>query len=180
MHLTIEEIIIPFEKSLLDRWRMRDPLIVPLESLEKGGRGVEGSYGFGELLASQYFREKGYNVIDSGYNLVSKTSKFKENNKVIESVLGKDKINLFKTMVNFYTDKGYNITTDLDLFIYNSNISYFVDAKKGRDTLGENQIRFMYLAKEVLGIDSKVAYLDSKVKEMCVRQAVYKVNLFQK
>jgi hypothetical protein len=177
VHLTIEEIIIPFEKSLMDRWRMRDPLIVPLQSLEKGGRGVERSYGFGEFLASQYFREKGYNVIDNGYNLISKTSKFKENNKLIELVLSKDKISQFKTMVNFHKDKGYKITTDLDLFIYNSNVSYFVDAKKGKDTLGDNQINFMYLAKEVFDIDSKVAYLDNKVKEVCVRQAVYKVNL---
>jgi hypothetical protein len=42
MYLTIEEIIIPFDENLVDRWRMRDPLIVPIESLEKGGRGVEG------------------------------------------------------------------------------------------------------------------------------------------
>jgi hypothetical protein len=67
--------------------------------------------------------------------------------------------------------------SDLDLFIYNSNISYFVDAKKGQDKLRDNQVNFMYLAKEVLGIASKAAYLDSKIKEVRVRQTVHEIKL---
>ncbi len=178
MQITVEEITIPFDNHIMERWRMRDPLVVPKERLEWRGPGIENSFGFGEWLAGNYFREQGYHVIDSGYNLVSKTSKFKENNDVIASIVGRDALQLFKTAVQSYLGKGCKITSDLDLFIYKDDASYFVDAKKGADRLRLNQIHFMYLAKKILGIDSKVAYLDHRSVQKSVRQVTYDIKLF--
>lgn len=163
--LQVERITIPFQKNLLVRWKERDISLVPEYALNRDGKGVSRGYGFGEWLAEAYFRNKGYYIINNEFDLFSKKSKYRTYNDIIALMIGKERIDTFKKVTNSLYQKGYK-TENIDLFIYNTESFFFAEAKKGKDKLREEQIRFMYLAKEILDTECKLIYLsdvDNKV-----------------
>jgi hypothetical protein len=158
VYFELEKIIIPFEKDQLIRWKMRDSSLVPEYALNWAGNGVSNGFGFGEWHAEQYFRSKGYYVINDEYDLFSKRSKYKVYNEIIVQIVGKDKAETFRKAIRYLNKQGYK-TENLDLFVFDTNTSFFVEAKKGRDELREPQLRFMYLAKKILNVECKLVYL---------------------
>jgi hypothetical protein len=135
VYIDIEFIRIPFDSKLEQKWRERDPSVVPDYALKWNGPGVKHSYGFGEWFASEFFQRQGYKVINNDYNLVSKTSQFQSNNDVISSVIGKGKIKLFGEKARELISTGVNVVTNLDPFVYNNHDCFFAEVKKGKDRL---------------------------------------------
>jgi hypothetical protein len=161
----IEQITIPYKKELLIRWKQREPSLVPTFMLNWNGPGISNGYGFGEWMSEQYFRDKGYYTLTNEFNLLSKTSKFKRYNDIVGVIIGQPKLQEFKEVVRLWGDQGFTIENP-DLFVYNLETSFFVEAKKERDVLRDPQIRFMVLAKTILNVDSKLVYLsDSDEQE---------------
>jgi hypothetical protein len=78
MNVEINEIKIPFELKLLKRWKSREPEIVPEAYLNWNGPGTSNGYGFGEWIVEKLFTDKGYKVLNNDFNIVAKTSKYKE------------------------------------------------------------------------------------------------------
>lgn len=126
MIVTIREIKIPYDSNLLKRWKTRDPEVVPEIYLNLKGPGISNGYFFGEWIAEQFFLNKGYKVMNNDSNLVAKTSKYKENNNVIKSLVGRDLVKEFSEKVNDLYQKGYKIVSHLDLFVYNDNDYFFL------------------------------------------------------
>jgi hypothetical protein len=157
----IEHIHIPFDVDFLQRWKAGDPEIVPAHVLAWKGPGRQNGYGSGEFWAAGYFREQGFNVIQ-GYNLAAKQSKFRENNTIIRNRLGESSVHRFSDEVRRWELAGLRIASDLDLFVFNTDEAIFIDAKKGQDFLKPNQLRFMVLAQNILGVPSKVAEMDEQ------------------
>lgn len=156
--LAIKQITISYKKELLVKWRKRDPAIVPSFMLAWNGPGISNSYGFGEWMAERYFRNKGYYAITNEFNLLSKTSKFKRYNDIISLMTSRQKLQEFKEAVKGLGETEHSIENP-DMFVYNLETCFFAEVKKEKDVLREPQIRFMYLAKTILGIDSKIIYL---------------------
>jgi hypothetical protein len=175
LQLEIDHIHIPFDPEFLRRWREGDPEVVPPEVLAWKGNGRQFSYGSGEFWAARYFRSKEYEVIE-GYDLVSKKSIFKEHNAVIQFRLGEDRVKEFSAAAQKWNRAGFRVTTNLDMFIFNKDEAYFVDAKKGRDFLKPNQLRFIYLAQEILGVPSRVAAMDVQATEPYITTRIYSLT----
>ncbi|MEH7110681.1 hypothetical protein, partial [Bacillus sp. JJ1764] len=172
----LEKLTIPFKNELLIRWKNRDQGVVPEYALNWGGNGVSNGFGFGEYLAEEFFRKKGYYVINNEFDLFSKTSKYKLYNDIITLIIGKEKMDLFKKVASDLYEKGYKIE-NVDLFIFDRGSFIFADAKKGKDYLREPQILFMYLAKEILNADCKLIYLSETGNEMKVELNNYQIEL---
>lgn len=174
--ITIEKITIPFNKELLDSWKRRDPEVVPNFMLEKNGPGVSNGYGFGEWIAERYLRNKGYYIFSNDFNFISKTSKFFRFNKMIETMFSREQLDNFKAIINLNQENKLPVE-NIDLFVYDSKDSYFAEVKKGRDKLRDPQIRFIYLAKNCLGIDSKLIYLCDKSQHEFIEKERYNVDI---
>jgi hypothetical protein len=157
--INVEENYVNFDVELLIRWKQRDISVVPQYALDWKGNGVSNGYGFGEWFVEQYFNNNGFKVIRNDFNIISKKSKFKENNQVIASIFGDERVLSFGNVARRFYQNGLKIE-NVDLFVFNDYTSYFVEVKKGKDQLREPQLRFMYLAKEILNCDSKVFFLN--------------------
>lgn len=154
----IEQLTLPYKKEKLVKWKDRDPSIVPSFMLDWNGPGISNGYGFGEWMADRYFRDKGYYTITNEFNLLSNTSKFRKYNEIIAAMIDPQKLLKFKSMVHTLTNKNYPIENP-DMFVYNLENSFFAEVKKERDVLREPQIRFIYLAKTILNVETKLIYL---------------------
>lgn len=175
-NLQVEKITVPFQKDLLIRWKERDASIVPEFALNWEGEGVSNGFGFGEWLAEEFFRNKGYYVINDEFDLFSKTSKYKIYNEIISLIVGKEKVELFGKISRDLHKKGYKIE-NIDLFIYDRNSFLFAEAKKGKDYLREPQLRFMYLVKEIFNTNCKLIYLSESDIELKIQTLNYQVEL---
>ncbi|MFB9759255.1 hypothetical protein [Ectobacillus funiculus] len=175
-NLQIEKITVPFQGELLTRWKERDPLVVPEYALKWNGKGVSNGFGFGEWLAEEFFRNQGYYIINDEFDLFSKNSKYKVYNDIISLIVGKEKIEIFRRVARVLYEDGYKIE-NLDLFIFDRNSFLFAEAKKGKDCLREPQLRFMYLAKEILDADCKLVYLSEVENETRIETLNFQVNL---
>lgn len=169
--ITIEILTIPYKVEVLDRWKERNNDIVPSFMLDWRGPGVSNGYGFGEWMAEKHFRDQGYYVFNDTFDLISRKSKYEQYNKMIKAIIDSNKFSRFEKLITSNSFAGYNIENP-DLFIFNGKDKFFVEVKKGRDRLREPQIRFMYLAKEVLDIESKVIYLCDKSNEIKVEDII--------
>lgn len=159
MHsLTISKITIPYDQELLHKWKRRDPVIVPAFLLGRKGPGISNGYGFGEWHAEQYFRSHGYHVFTDEFNFLSKKSMFDPYNRMIATLIDHERITAFEQEVDQLIERNVSIENP-DMFVYNLDSIFFAEVKKGRDRLRESQLRFMYLAKEQLGIESVLIYL---------------------
>lgn len=170
MHsLTLTKITIPYNRELLLQWKERDTSIVPAFMLNLGGPGISNGYGFGEWYSEQYFREQGNYVFSNEFNLLSKTSKFDRYNRMIGSLVGHEKLLSFKRGAQQLNDVGCAIENP-DLFVYNLESCFFAEVKKEKDQLREPQLRFMYLTREILGVESKLVYLCDRTKEIKIEE----------
>ncbi|UYZ21674.1 hypothetical protein [Mesobacillus jeotgali] len=159
MHsLNISKITIPYDPELLHKWKRRNPAVVPAFLLGRKGPGISNGYGFGEWHAEQYFRSHGYHVFTDEFNFLSKKSMFDPYNRMIATLIDHERISAFKQEVTRLIEGNVSIENP-DLFVYNLDSIFFAEVKKGRDNLRESQLRFMYLAKEYLGIESVLVYL---------------------
>ena len=174
--IIIETLTVPFEKNLLDLWKDRSTEIVPLFMLEWGGSGISNGYGFGEWMAEKYYRNKGYNVFNNNFDLISKRSKYLQFNKMIRSLIDDGQNNDFSEIIKFNSKNGYKVE-NLDLFVFNEKEYFFIEVKKGSDKLREPQMRFMYFAKEILGIESKLIYFCDKSVEKKVENIIYNFEI---
>lgn len=156
--LTIEQLTIPYEKTTLLQWKKRDPSVVPSFMLAWNGPGISNGYGFGEWMAEKHFRDKGYYTITDEFNLLSKSSKFKRYNDIIHLMSDHQRLKRFKSAARLSGAEGCTIENP-DMFVYDLEHSFFAEVKKERDLLREPQIRFMFLAQSILGIESKLVYL---------------------
>jgi len=175
-NLQVEKITVPFQEELLTRWKKRDSSVVPEYALNWNGEGISNGFGFGEWLAEEFFRNKGYYVINDEFDLFSKNSKYKVYNDIISLIVGKDKVETFRKVARELYGEGYKIE-NVDLFIFNRNSFLFAEAKKGKDPLREPQLRFMYLAKEILNADCKLVYLSEIKNEISAETLIFQVDL---
>ncbi len=162
--ITIEKITLPYEKELLSRWKQRDPQIVPYFMMSKAGPGISNGYFFGKWIAEKYFRDNGYYVFSNEFDLLSKKSKYRRYNQMIETLIPPSRLQAFKEVLPNILE-NYSIENP-DLFVYNLKECFFVEVKKGKDILRDPQKGFFYLAKEHLGIESKLVYLSDKSSEV--------------
>ncbi|MCM3574180.1 hypothetical protein M3172_13370 [Mesobacillus subterraneus] len=170
MHsLKISKITIPYDSQLLLQWKRRNPAVVPAFLLGRKGAGISNGYGFGEWHAEQYFRSHGYHVFTDEFNFLSQKSMFDPYNRMIATLIDQERIAAFKQEVARLIEGNVSIENP-DLFVYNLDSIFFVEVKKGRDHLRESQLRFMYLAKEYLGIESVLVYLSDKILEVEVEE----------
>lgn len=170
MHtIRIEKIIVPFQKEMLLQWKDRDPNIVPKFMLNSKGPGTSNGYGFGEWMAERYFRELGYYVFTNDFDLYSKKTKYQRINKMIETLVSPEKMQVFKAALHEAYHKGFKVENP-DLFVFDLQTCFFAEVKKGKDKLREPQNRFLYLAKEILDIDSKLIYLDDKALNVVIEE----------
>ena len=172
--ITIEQITVPYEKELLLKWRDRDTKVVPSFMLDCDGPGIVKGYGFGEWVAEKYFRDRG-NYVFTDFDILSKSSKYTRYNNMIKTLISQEQENKFKEALEEALRKGYKIENP-DLFVYNLDTCFFIEAKKGRDKLREPQIRFFYLAKKYLGIDSKIVYLCHKSSEISSQELIFEFD----
>jgi len=164
MNIEVEQITIPYDKELLLKWKSRDVVTVPNFMLDWNGLGISNGYGFGEWMAEQFFRDKGYYVFNE-FDLLSAKTKFKRYNDMITSINGTDQLENFREAIQGSLESG-NRVENPDLFVFNLDTCFFAEVKKGKDRLREPQMRFFYLAKEYLGIESKLVYVCDKSKEI--------------
>ncbi|MBT2661718.1 hypothetical protein J7E35_11660 [Bacillus sp. ISL-45] len=170
MHsLNISKITIPYDPNLLHKWKRRDPGIVPAFLLGRKGPGISNGYGFGEWHAEQYFRSHGYHVFTDEFNFLSQKSMFDPYNRMIATLIGQERISAFKQEAARLIE-GNVLIENPDLFVYNLDSIFFAEVKKERDHLRESQLRFMYLAKEYLGIESVLVYLCDRTIEVEVEE----------
>ncbi len=95
---------------------------------------------------------------------------------MIKGFIDSNKISRFVKLITSNSLAGHNIGNSY-LFVFNEKDKYFVEAKKGRDKLREPQKRFMYLAKEILNIESKMVYFCDKSYEIKVENIIYKFEI---
>ncbi|MCT8139957.1 hypothetical protein H1D32_21000 [Anaerobacillus sp. CMMVII] len=167
--IELDQITLPYLKEELQQWKHRDSGIVPAFILDWEGPGVSNGYGFGEWVAEKYFRNHGYYVLTNEFNLLSKTSKYERYNKIISTMVNTDKIKQFKEAVQHLIQQGISIENP-DLFVFNLETCFFAEVKKEKDRLREPQLRFFYLAKQLLEIDSKLIYLSDTTTSVCNEQ----------
>ncbi len=170
--ITIEKIIVPYENEILCNWKQRESKVVPKFMLEFNGPGVSNGYGFGEWMAERFFRENGYLVFANNFDLVSKKSKYHRFTKMIETLVTPMRLQSFKEAIQGLDSRGYSVENP-DLFILNLDTCFFVEAKKGKDKLREPQMRFFYLAKEFLGIESKLIYFSNESTNIHKEEILY-------
>lgn len=77
------------------------------------------------------------------------------------TIIGTEELGDFREAINGVLERGYRIENP-DLFVFDLERCFFIEVKKGKDKLRESQIRFIYLAKEYFGIESKLVYLCDK------------------
>ncbi|MGE8207473.1 hypothetical protein ACQKP0_23590 [Heyndrickxia sp. NPDC080065] len=174
--LVIEQITIPYDKELLTKWKARDSSIVPSFMLAWNGPGIKNGYGFGDWMAEKFFRDKGLYTITNEFNLLSKTSKFKRYNDIISLMTSQQKLQKFKDAGKILGETDYSIENP-DMFVYNLETCFFAEVKKQKNVLREPQMRFMYLAQSILGIDSKLIYLSDSEKTQSINKMEVKFNL---
>ncbi|HNW05320.1 MAG TPA: hypothetical protein PKI76_08090 [Oscillospiraceae bacterium] len=174
--ISVEKITIPYERALLYQWKQRNPEIVPNFMLAKKGPGTSNGYGFGEWTAEIYFRKNGYFVFTNDFDLLSKDSKYKRFNKMIETLIIPAKLHAFKEACQEAMQQGYKIENP-DLFVFNIEDYFFAEVKKEKDQLRDPQMRFFYLAKEILGIDSKLIYLCDKTSDVITEELIFNFEL---
>jgi len=163
--IEVEQITIPYDKELLLKWKAREANTVPPFMLDWNGPGINNGYGFGEWIAALYFRDLGYHVFANEFDLLSSKTKFRIFNEMITTMVGVDQISNFKEAIKGALGRG-NRVENPDLFVFNLKTYFFTEVKKEKDMLREPQMRFFYLAKEYLGIESKLVYLCDKSKEV--------------
>jgi hypothetical protein len=176
--MEIEQITIPTKKVFLQRWKERDSSIVPEFALNWKGNGVVNGYGFGEWMAEKYFRSLGYYVINDEFDLFSKKSKYHRYNELIANIIGKEKMDLFSKRCRLLYQNDYKIE-NLDLFVFKTDSCFFAEVKKGTDFLRDPQIRFMYLAKELLETQSKVVYISDQATSISSELLSYEIDLLE-
>ena len=74
-------------------------------------------------------------------------------------------------------ERGYRIENP-DLFVFDLESCFFIEVKKGKDKLREPQIRFLYLAKEYFGIESKLVYLCDKSTEVKFEKINFEFDIY--
>lgn len=163
--IEIEQITIPYDTELLLKWKARDESIVPAFMLDWNGPGINNGYGFGEWMAGRYFENQGYHVFVNEFDLLSTKSKFRRYNEMMITIIGTEELGDFREAINGVLERGYRIENP-DLFVFDLESCFFIEVKKGKDKLREPQIRFIYLAKEYFGIESKLLYLCDKSTEV--------------
>jgi hypothetical protein len=176
LSITIEKITIPYDKELLYQWKQRDPKIVPQYLMGCKGPGVRNGYGFGEWMAERFFRDNGYCVFANGFDLISNKSKYRSFNRMIETMITPIQLQAFKETLQTIRNKGIKVENP-DLFVFNLETFFFAEAKKGKDRLRNPQMIFFYLAKEFLGIDSKLIYLCDKATEVIKEESTFNFEL---
>ena len=174
--IEIEQITIPYNKELLQKWKSRDSSTVPSFMLDWNGPGISNGYGFGEWISEQFFRNKGYHVFANEFDLLSAKSKFGRYNDMITSIIGDYRISSFKEAILGMLKNG-NSLENPDLFVYNLDSCFFVEVKKEKDKLREPQMRFFYLIKEHFGVESKLVYLCDKSKEVRFETLTFKFDV---
>lgn len=163
--IEVEKITIPYDKELLLRWENRDANIVPTFMLDWNGPGVSNGYGFGECMATQYFRDLGYYVFTNEFDLLSNKSKYKRSNEMINTIIGLNQLVKFNEVTKDAFERGFRIENP-DLFVFDLDTCFFAEVKKDKDRLREPQMRFFYFVKEHLDIESKLIYLCDQSKEV--------------
>jgi hypothetical protein len=174
--IAIERVTIPYKKELLKQWKQRDPKIVPQFMLGWNGPGISNGYGFGEWMAERYFRDNGLYIFTNDFDLLSISSKYLRYNMMIETMIPPRKLQTFKEVLQVITEKKYAIENP-DLFVFNLETCFFAEVKKGKDKLREPQMRFFYLVKKYLGIESKLIYLCDKSAEIIKNELTLIVDL---
>jgi len=175
--IEIEQITIPYDKELLLKWKARDESIVPSFMLDWNGPGINNGYGFGEYMAERYFEDQGYHVFANEFDLLSTKSKFRRYNEIIIKIIGTEGLGNFREAINVVLERGYRIENP-DLFVFDLESCFFIEVKKGKDKLREPQIRFLYLAKEHFGIESKLVYLCDKSTEVKFEKINFEFDIY--
>jgi hypothetical protein len=163
MNVQIKEIRIPYDVTMLKRWKERDARIVLESYLNWNGPGVLNGYGFGEWIAEKFFTNKGFRVMNNDFNIVAKTSRYKENNNLIKNFIGKERVLEFSQKVRELNEKRCKVVSHL--FIYNENEFFFAEVKKEQDKLRQEQVRYIHLAQTILNGNSYLVYLDDQLRE---------------
>ena len=85
--------------------------------LDQNGRGISNGYGFGECIATQYFRNLGYYVFTNEFDFLSDKTKFKRYNEMINTIIGLNQFEKFNKAIKKASESGVRIETP-DLFVF--------------------------------------------------------------
>ncbi len=163
--VNIEQEFVVYNPLELVQWRLRNPEVVPQHILDKKGHGVANGYMYGEFFMKRHLENEGLEVIANDFNLFSNKSKFRDNNKRIEEVMGSSNFNKLQIVFNNMYAAGIKIENP-DLCILKPNL-IFADVKKDKDKLRKPQDIFAIIIWELLKIPFKVYEIipDNKTKE---------------
>jgi len=156
----MEEIILEFDSSDLERWKRRDPALVPEYFLNHKGPGIEQGYHFGECFVWKKLIGDGNDVIfPECFNIIDRNSKFDENNHMIAKAMGRKKYGQFRIIAESIRKAGMKIENP-DICVI-SPLLFFADVKRGNDKMREPQKIFALICS-LLDIPFKVYKLVPK------------------
>jgi hypothetical protein len=158
----IEKEFICFDPYELEQWRLGKSEVVPQYAQNWKGNGRANGYGYGEFVAKRHLEITDAEVIANDFNLFSLKSKYNENNKRIEKVMGEGKYKKLQEVLNKLYRDGIKVENP-DLCILKPNL-FFAEAKKGRDRLREQQIIFAIVIWELFRIPFKIYRLEPQGK----------------
>lgn len=148
---TIEQVLIHYEPEELERWKQGDPEVVPPEVLLWQGRGRQNGYGYAEHLVARMLKAQNHELILEDYNLFPvKTTKFSENNKLIEAVLGPEKYSLLQRALGLFSDAGIRIELP-DICVLSPEF-HFIEVKRDSDRLRAPQELFAAVVSSIFSI----------------------------
>lgn len=139
---TIEEVVLYYDPKELEKWKNRDPKLVPKYFLNHAGPGVSQGYHYGECFVNNHLIKKGNDVISPPecFNIFAKNTKFKENNKLIEKAMGSIKYCKLRDTLREMVKRGIKIENP-DICVLRPKL-FFADVKKDKDKMRQPQDNF--------------------------------------
>lgn len=150
----IEQILLHYDPTELERWRQGDPALVPERVLQWEGPGMANGYGYGEFFVKRYLESIGHEVIANEFDIYSGRSKYKDNNLRIEAAMGSSAYNVLKNVLHKMSDDGIKLEQP-DLCIISPQM-FFGEVKRDKDELRDPQALFAVIIWELMGIPFKV------------------------
>lgn len=150
----IEQEFITYDPFELEQWRLGNPNLVPQHWLNSKGPGLANGYGYGEFFVERHLEKTGAKVIANAFDIMSKKSKYIENNKCIEAVMGHKNYKRLQDVLNRIIKDGIKVENP-DLCVLKPNL-FYAEVKKDKDRIRQSQKVFAIVIWEIFRIPFKI------------------------